>query len=428
MLSVSKTLNGAVIVIPIAVGAYLSGIVYLAEGNAIPFSVFQITLIVGMLLWGVKKIIEKDISFSFYGLEIQYLLYLSIIFFSLIYSPEREQGLFFAARYIVLIALTYLIYNCVSTIKEFRIICYSIIIIALVIALQNVIQTVLNPEIAAFNYINAGKQIIRSRGAESDPNIFASNFILPIMLLVAFMGETKSLKKRIFLYALCGALLVAVLLTYSRSSWVAIFIGAMIIMIHQKKYSFLFYSTIILLLALIGSDSVRNVIFSVSERIVDIFAGTSDDSSKFRILLLESAILMWFDSYTFGVGYQAFSTYSKTYYPPQELGGAFEPHNEFYTVLAELGLIGFIVFMFILWKTLKTGWLTMKFFEDKNTEVQAISLALFASFIGYLIFFQFIGGMQYHSILTINIGLLFCANKFTRYDYSELIEVEKYID
>lgn len=414
MIPVTKIVNGPVLVIPIVLGAYLSGILYLAEGMKIPFSVFQVALILAILAWGVKKILERDVNFSFYGLEIQYVLFLGIIFFSIIYTPEREQGLFYAARYLALIGLTYLIYNSIDSLKELKIICYTMIAIAIIIAIQNLIQTALNPEIAAFNYVNAGKRIIRSRGSESDPNIFASNFILPIMLLIAFIGEAKTHRTRFFLYILCGLILGSVLLTYSRSSWVAIFVGAMIIMIYQKRYDFLLYSLFALFLASIGSESVRTILFSVGERVTDIFAGSSEDSSKFRIILFKTAILMWLDSYMLGIGYQGFPTVFKKYNPPQEMGGVYEPHNEFYTVLVELGLVGFTVFIFIIWKMLKTGWLTVKFFHDKSSGMRAISLALFASFVAYLIFFQFLGGMQYHSILTINIGLLFCAHKFVK--------------
>lgn len=425
MISISKTFNGIIIIVPVIIGAYLSGMVYLSEGSAIPLTVFQIALVVAFFFFCFKKIADRDLSFSFYGLEIEYLLFLSIIFLSLIYSPERAEGLFYVTRYIVLIGLTYIIYNSINTKKELRIVCYAIIGIAVIVAFQNIVNNVLNPEVAAFNYINEGQKIIRARGAEADPNVFASNFFMPIMLLIALMGEAKNFKHRLFLYGLSGIIILSVLLTYSRSSWVAIFIAAMLVMIYQKKYSFLFYSVIVTGLVFLGSDSVRNVVFSVAERVADIFAGTSDDSSRFRLILLETAILMWLDSYTFGVGYQGFSTMFQNYYPPQEVGGVFEPHNEYYTVLAELGLIGFVVFMFLLWKIVKTGWNTLKAYNSQGYST-SISLGLFASFIAYLVFFQFLGGMQLHSILTINIGLLFCASKFvnTEEDSDSALQTE----
>ena len=411
MISINKTFNGLVIVIPIIIGAYLSGMVYLAEGAAIPLSAFQIALVIGFCIFFFRKIANREISFEFYGVETEYLVFIAIIFFSLIYSPEREEGLFDVVRYIVLIGLTYLIYNCVNTLKELSIICYAMIAMAVFVAIPGIVESVLNPEVAAFNYISEGQKIIRSRGAERDPNIFGSNFIMPLILLVAFIGGAKTTKKKIILFIISGILIASVLLTYSRSVWVSVFIAAMIVMIYQKNYSFLMYSIFALVLVLFGSETVRNIVFSVGDRVVDIFAGTSDDSSRFRLILLETAILIWLDSYTFGVGYQGFSTAFQKYHPPQEVGGVYEPHNEYYKILAELGLIGFVVFIFLLWKIFKKGWDTVKKYDAEGKD-NSIVLALFASFCGYLVFFQFLGGMQLHSILTINIGLLFCASKF----------------
>lgn len=411
MISINKTFNGLVIVIPIIIGAYLSGMVYLAEGAAIPLSAFQIALVIGFFIFFFRKIANREVSFYFYGIETEYLVFIAIIFFSLIYSPEREEGLFDVARYVVLIGLTYLIYNCVNTLKELRLICYAMIAMAVFVAIPGIVESVLNPEVAAFNYISEGQKIIRSRGAERDPNIFGSNFIMPLILLVAFIGGAKTTKKKIILFIISGIIIASVLLTYSRSVWVSVFVAAMIVMIYQKNYSFLMYSMFALVLVLFGSETVRNIVFSVGDRVVDIFAGTSDDSSRFRLILLETAILIWLDSYTFGVGYQGFSTAFQKYHPPQEVGGVYEPHNEYYKILAELGLIGFVVFIFLLWKIFKNGWDTVKKYSAEGKD-SSIALALFASFCGYLVFFQFLGGMQLHSILTINIGLLFCASKF----------------
>lgn len=411
MISVNRTFSGLVIIIPTIIGAYLSGMVYLAEGAAIPLSAFQIALVIAVGIFIFRKIASKELSFYFYGLEMEYLVFLAIIFFSLIYSPERDEGLFDATRYIVLIGLTYLIYNSVNTLKELKIICYATVFAACVVAIPSLVESILNPEVAAFNYINEGKKIIRSSGAERDPNIFGSNFILPIMLLVAFIGEAKRNKKKIILFCISGILIGAVLLTYSRSTWVALFFGITIIILYQRKFDFIIYGFIVLAIVFLGSEGVRNIVFSVGDRVVDIFAGTSEDSSRFRLILLETSIYMWLDSYTFGIGYQGFSTVFQEYHPPQEVGGVYEPHNEFYKILAELGLIGFLVYLFILWKTLKIGWNSVKNYQ-KERKSTAISLALFASFFAYIIFFQFLGGMQLHSILTINIGLLFCASKF----------------
>lgn len=410
MITLNRFINGPVIVAPIVIGASLSGIFYLAEGMAIPLTIFQLTLITGLLLFLFKKISTQDLKLELYGLEIEYILFLALIFFSLIYSPERSQGLFYAIRFIILLAMTYVIYNSVTSQKELKTICYVFIGIAVVIALYNIVDVYFNPEIAAFNYVNQGTKLMRSEGPESDPNVYASYYFLPLMLLIAYIGESKSLRKRISFFGVAALLLAAILLSYSRSAWISIFFGGVFIMIYQRKFSFLVYAALTLFAVILVSETVQNLILSILTRLVDIFAGSSDDSSRFRIILGKTSILIWLDSYLFGIGFQGFSTVFQKYYPTQETAGIYEPHNEYLAVLAELGLLGFLVFVAILIKILRFGWRELKDLkaQNKNTVFQ---LGLFASFMCYLLFYQFYAGMLYNSLFFINIALFLVGKK-----------------
>ncbi|RNC83340.1 MAG: hypothetical protein ED557_11620 [Balneola sp.] len=402
--------NKIYIIIPIIIGAYMSGLVYLSEGSAIPLTIFQLALIAGFAVFVFYIFAVKNLEIQFYGLEKEYILFLSIIFFSLIYSPEREQGIFYVIRYMVLIGMTYLIYNCIETAKNLNAAIKVIIGAAFLLALGNIYQFYINPEVAAFNYVNQGARLIRSSGAEADPNILASNFFMPIMLVIVFIGRFKTKRAQLLLFSMVGVMIFSVLLTYSRSSWVALFVGVLLVSLIQRDGRFIILSTVIFLLLFLVSDSIRTIFFSILERLGDVFAGTSDDSSKFRIILFQTAILMWLDTYTFGIGYQGFSTVFKEYHPPQETAWIYEPHNEFYTVLAELGTIGFVVFVYLILKILKRGWNSVMLLKNSGKDY-SIQLALFASFICYLVFFQFLGGMQLHSLYMINIGLLFASIK-----------------
>ena len=167
------------------------------------------------------------------------------------------------------------------------------------------------------------------------------------------------------------------------------------------------------LLAFSASESIRQLTLSFLERFINIFARSSDDSSKYRILLGVTAIYMILDSYLMGIGFQGFSTVFKTYHPSDTTLGIYEPHNQFYAVFAELGIIGFCLFMGILYVIGKTAISSIKLSGDVTAE-RAISVSLFATFIAYLVFYNFLGGMYYNSILFVVIGLIFVANKFVQ--------------
>lgn len=422
MLTIDRLSNGVILVVPLAVGALITGVFLVGEdGNSIlPLSLFQIGLGFSFLTFFAAKLIKGDFTIEIYGLETLYVLFIGLIFLSITYTPDREEALFYVFRFMTLIAMTYLIYDSIQSFEQIKKVCLAVVGISVVIAVYNLIQVYFNPEIAAFNYVNQGQKLMRSSGDALDPNIFASNYFLPIMILIALFSMEKSFVKRLVLFGFIGLLIGSVLLTYSRSSWVAIGIGVFVIIYYTKNYRILVYIFIAFLLAFSASESIRQLTLSFLERFIDIFAGSSeDDSSKFRILLGITAIYIILDSYLMGIGFQGFSTVFKTYHPPDKTLGIYEPHNQFYAVFAELGIIGFGLFLGILYVTGKAA-INSIHNSKKVTFERAVSISLFATFIAYLVFYNFLGGMYYNSILFVVIGLIFVANKLSMRSTYEL--------
>lgn len=413
MLTIDRLFNSVVLVAPLIIGALFTGVFLVADDGSsiLPITIFQVALIFSLASFFLKKLIQGDTTVDLYGLEVLYTLFIGLIFLSIVYTPDREEALFYVFRFLALIIMTYIVYGSINSFEQLKRICFIVIGAALFVGAYNLLQVYLNPEIAAFNYANQGQKLMRSSGGALDPNIFASNYFLPIMILMGFFSVEKSFLKRLVLFGFIGLLIGSVLLTYSRSSWVAIAIGIFVIIYYTKNYRILIYMFVAFLMAMAMSETVRQLAFSFLERFVDIFAGSSEDSSKFRILLGVTAIYMILDSYLLGVGFQGFSTVFKTYHPPETTLGIYQPHNQFYSVFAELGIIGFILFIGILYGIWKTSIQTISCMP-KGTDKRIISVSLFATFIAYLVFYNFLGGMYYNSILFIVIGLIFVANKF----------------
>lgn len=408
MNSVDRTFGGVVIVAPIIFGAFLSGIFYLLEGSSIPLTIFQLTLIAGFILYSLKKVLNRDLTFEIYGLEVEYILFLTIIYFSLIYSPDRGEGLFYSIRFMTLLAMTYLIYNSINTFSEFKILITIVIISALLVALKSIYDTYNNPEIIAFNYFNVGRKIMRATGEETDPNKFAISFAMPFMLLLNLIITLKDKRLKVVLFVSLMLIVISILITYSRSTWVALFIASVVAFRYHKNYTIILYALIFSIILLTVSESVQTVFISIIQRVKDIFAGSSDDSSNIRIMLFIGAIKMFIDSYMIGVGYHGFPSKFQNYYPPQETVGVYEAHNEYYRILAELGIIGFVVFIYILTKIVKVTLATV----TKSSGLEnSFAVSLLCSLIAYLIFFMFYASMMYNALFFINVALIFTLNK-----------------
>lgn len=191
----------------------------------------------------------------------------------------------------------------------------------------------------------------------------------------------------------------------------------MVIVFMTKNVRLLVYLFISFLIAFALSETIQQLTFSFLERLLDIFAGSSDDSSKFRIILAVTAIYIILDSYLLGVGFDGFSASFKTYHPPETTQGIFDAHNEYYAVFAELGLVGFLLFLTILYHIYKSVTRTIRVTEDDV--LKTIAIGLFATLICYLVFYNFIGGMLVNSIFFILIGLIFTSQKLAISDSYE---------
>ena len=410
-----RGIHSLLFVAPLIVGAYASGLFYLAEQSVIPITLFQLALVSLVGGFILLKFLSVDSSFELYGMEKWYALFLGLIFLSCIYTPERQQAVFYAIRFSVLLGMTYFIYNIIQETEHLKIGVYAFIGSGVIVALINLYQIYTNPEILAFNYLKQGVRIIRSTGAENDPNVFASNFFTPILICVAWIGTTTKKWFRLVLFGFAGVMLASVLLSYSRSAWVSLFVGILTIQLFQRKNPILLYIAIVLFVVFLISPTVQNLVLSLWDRIVGLFVGGGDDSTKFRVVLAMGALTMIADSYLLGVGFQGFSTYFQYLYPPQETQWIFEPHNDFYMVFAELGLLGFLLFVVIMYLIYRQALESMQWFRriHQNAWIQAVGLGFLASFVSYMIFAQFISGLMLNSLFMILVALIFSLSKFT---------------
>jgi len=168
----------AIILIPL--GSYLGQLGKLFENQPIPLTMFQIFLFIGFYIFLLHKIVKHDGKLRFIGLEIEWLIFFSLIFFSLIYSPNRLDGLFYATRFLVLILMIYLIYNVIITEKEIYKVLIAIVLMSIFLGFLSVSEG-MKTENLIWNVVSMGRKLEgRATVNVKDPNIFANHFLLPI--------------------------------------------------------------------------------------------------------------------------------------------------------------------------------------------------------------------------------------------------------
>ncbi len=399
-------------VVWIPIGSYLGYFIVLFQNAVIPFSLFQIFLVLSFIVFGLNFFLSRNFHLRLTGHEMEWSLFFLFILFSLIYSPNRSEGLLYALRLFFLIGMVYLLLNTIRTKQQLTFILGVVVFISVILSIVSIKEGLLNKEAAVLGFLTSGQKIIsRATGVQKDPNIFATHFFLPILLTASITLNRKiHWSKRIIGAILFIILFLGIISTYSRSGWIAISLSLLMMAIwfRQKKVIVALFLLGVLILLLF--PNYQFILFNLIKRFFGVFTGEIDESSRVRIYLGIGAVKMFFDSYLWGVGFRGFPVVFPKIIPPQNTLGVVEPHNIFYTILAELGIVGFLIFLWIIGKILSTGIGVLKHPHVREDEY-TMGSALVITFVAYLIFYQFYGGGLFDNNFWIIISLIFCLQR-----------------
>lgn len=275
----------------------------------------------------------------------------------------------------------------------------------IIISCISILENILNPQIAIQNVLSSGLKIDRATagGIYADPNRFAASLFLPIIYSFILVLTTDKIKTKIFFSFSIAVLIIGLVSSYSRSAFLSLGLTLLIITIYLKKVPQLSILSLIGLVIILSVQPLRSSFLLYGERILELLGGAIDTSSNIRLMLGSAAIGMFMDSNMIGVGFGAFSENFISYFSTQESVGVVEPHNVFYTIFAELGLIGFLIFILILVKIFADG---VQVINNVDLKTKPLAITLLASFSCYIIFYQFYGGALYDAFIYLIIGII----------------------
>lgn len=182
-----------------------------------------------------------------------------------------------------------------------------------------------------------GEKILRAYGTFTHANIFGGYLMFCLGLLIQSLNRENFWKNLHFLLAF----LIGILLSFSRSSWLALFaFGIVLLAVQAVKVnwkSLLIGGCVILFtVVLFGLDQV------ILSRISDFSLGALDQ----RLIFSEIARDMISDNFLFGVGGGNFVMSMSEYYSGVLSPWLFQPvHNFFMMAWAELGLLGVFLWL-----------------------------------------------------------------------------------
>ncbi len=189
---------------------------------------------------------------------------------------------------------------------------------------------------------------IRARVTFGDPNILAS-FLMTSLLLAIPVIVKVPMSRALRTLSWTGVAIATAGLasTYSRGGLGGLFLGLMLVLVlarGSRVAKAFFLTATVLSLAAIAA-----LVFSPEWIARNIFELGQDASTLNRLYMAQGALKMWLD-HPFGVGIDNFPVVYPHYRHPMAAPGIVESHTAYITVLAEMGLLGLLAFLWVLWR------------------------------------------------------------------------------
>lgn len=279
------------------------------------------------------------------------------------------------ALHIASIGLIFVIVNSVNTKNELNVILTFFVFTATLVALYGVYQYFIGVELdpAWVDEANNPDLTTRVFSVFGNPNILAEYLIMSIPTSAALFWNSKKITKKLIFLVTTLILTGTLFLTMSRGGWLGLAFGIFIFILLIEKRLFL-------LLIPAGVASIFILPQSIINRIMTI-GSLADSSNAYRVKIWQITMNIIRDHWLVGVGFgyipfkQTFETYIRTM-------PIYHAHSTYLEFAAELGILGFLLFIGLIFVIVKYAIKTLKKSEDKYIKV--IIAGLLAGIAGLL--------------------------------------------
>lgn len=343
--------------------------------------VFLPDLLVLMLLYGTfglylfRKFFKKDDPLIVAGHEaVPYIYFLLMVIqtaTSLYLMGSLRDLAIHTAGFMYLIFLI----NEVKTVEQLHGVIVAVVCAATLLALVGIYQYVVGVDIKKEWVDTTSNGAIRARAYSvfGNPNIFAEYLVMTIPLCVGLFWSTKRDGVRLLFLALFVVQVLSLFMTMSRGGWLGLAVAAFVFICLVRK------ELLLLAIPLMGA-AVFIVPQSIVSRFMTIF-NLADSSTSYRFKIWEITEAVIHDHFIvgLGLGHLPFKMVFEQYIRTMPI---YHAHNTFLQVFAEMGLIGFILFIIFMVSIFVN--LARYPLKSEDRYVKIMGAALCASFAGML--------------------------------------------
>jgi hypothetical protein len=330
----------------------------------------DLLIIIISLGWLARSAFYKDLGlFVKTPLNKAILYYVTICIlatmFGMVFGNVKPlQGTMFVLKYIEYFLIFFMVLNNIHSRDQVKRYVLAVIITAVIVSLYAIAQ------------IPSGERISAPfEGKEGEPNTFGGYLILMISLLSGIFLSYKYSKVKAATFIAIGLVAVPFLFTLSRSSWMGVAGMYMALMLFSKKRILL---AVILIIGVLAAPMIMPK--SVEERYKRTFMSKPLESKqqvKVGGVYLDLSASERINSYMQileDIKTRPFLGYGVTGY------GFID--GQYFRMLIETGIIGFSIFLYLLYKIFSTVLITYR--NTKDELFKGISLGILAGFAAML--------------------------------------------
>jgi len=291
-----------------------------------------------------------------------FLMYVVAELLSSIFSVDPTAS-FFNMKRLFLISFVYLVLAAVNSERRMKRAVWLLIVV-----------TALLSAVEMFALTTVGGHYMRLSLFQYYMTEGGIKMIVLLLLLPFLIHPSTPIRLRV-LGILCSIPLgVGLILTQTRSSWVGLAAGIVVIGLVRTRKAIVVFIILLALFMLLAPRDFRSRAFSIFD--------TTDKSNLSRIHMVETGWRMFLDRPALGVGDIDLKKIYVTYITPIEEGEGGHLHNNFMTLLVTLGVVGIAA----------TGAMFIKIFLVEYRAVRrtrddwllgSLALGCFASYFGF---------------------------------------------
>lgn len=297
-------------------------------------------LLLVLLLERYRKCFIKSIRDFFTNpLTICLTLLIIVMLFSVCYSYNKKIALTETARFASYICLFFVIKYGISDNKFYKNMINIYLCISAALSIFGIYQFFTGADLQnKFRYKYSYNVDVKVASTLTNPNNFGAYLILCVFPIFMLCVYEKSKRKKIIYIALDLLILINIILTFSRNAFLGIILGIIVLtIIYSRKLLYIF----------VPGGIIAAFIPQVRIRLLQIGDSTQNES---RIKLWKTALKMFKEHLLFGVGNGNYITlyakyvakYSDLQYNSYSYSAS---HNSYLKVMAELGLVGIVLFI-----------------------------------------------------------------------------------